>query len=76
MTIDKKTLDRIAQADKELIEEFGADAFDGFDCRPVNAYPEADRDDVIPDDIKREIEEGNWAKVDRQDVSDTAKDDE
>ena len=76
MTIGKKTVDRIAQADKELIEKFGADAFDGFDCRPANAYPEADRDDVIPDDIKREIKERNWAKVDRQDVSDTAKDDE
>ena len=64
MTIDKKTLDRIAQADKGLIEEFGADAFDGFDCRPVNAYQEADRDDVIPDDIKRELEERNRAKSD------------
>lgn len=64
MTIDKKTLDRIAQAEKGLIEEFGADAFDGFDCRPVNAYPEADRGDVIPDDIKRELEERNRAKSD------------
>ncbi len=64
MTIGKKTVDRIAQADKELIEKFGADAFDGFDCRPVNAYPEADRGDVIPDDIKRELEERNRAKSD------------
>lgn len=64
MTIDKKMLDKIAQSDKELIEKFGADAFDDFDCRPVNAYPEADRGDVIPDDIKRELEERNRAKSD------------
>lgn len=75
MTIDKKTLDRIAQADKELIEKFGEDAFDDFDCRPVNAYPEGDRDDVIPDDIKREIEERNKARVDRKHVPDTVKGD-
>ena len=64
MTIDKKMLDKIAQSDKELIEKFGADAFDDFDCRPGNAYLEADMDDVIPDDIKRELEERNRAKSD------------
>lgn len=52
MTIDKKTLDKIAQGDKELTEKFGAETFDDFDCRPENSYPEADRDDVIPEHIK------------------------
>lgn len=53
----KCVIDRIKEADKKLIEKFGADAFDDFDCRPGNSYPEADRDDVIPVDIKREIAE-------------------
>lgn len=42
------------------------DVFDDFDCRPENSYPEADRDDVIPDDIKREIEERKNASADSQ----------
>lgn len=42
------------------------DVFDDFDCRPESAYPEADRADVIPDDIKREIEERNGGKADDQ----------
>lgn len=52
MTIDKNTQDKIVQGDKELTEKFGAEAFDDFDCRPENSYPEADRDDVIPEHIK------------------------
>lgn len=62
MTIEKKTLDKIAQGDKELTEKFGADAFDDFDCRPENSYPEADRDDVIPEHIKLAIEATKKAK--------------
>lgn len=57
MTIDKKLLDRIAQADKELVESFGADAFDGFDCRPGANYPEANSDAVTPDYIKKTLSE-------------------
>lgn len=52
-----KTLSQnIQENDKALIDEIGADAFDDMDCRPENSYPEADRDDVTPDYIKRAIE--------------------
>lgn len=59
----KKLIEQIVAADKELIEKFGSGVFDDFDCRPENSYPEADRADVIPDDIKREIEARQKGKV-------------
>lgn len=58
----KKLIEQIVAADKELIEKFGADVFDDLDCRPGNAYPEADRNDVIPEHIKIALEEKRKAK--------------
>ncbi|MGV1017055.1 MAG: hypothetical protein ACOYBW_06715 [Fluviibacter phosphoraccumulans] len=58
----KCVIDRIKEADKKLIEKFGADAFDGFDCRPENSYSEVDRDDAMPEHIKFAIETTREAK--------------
>ncbi len=43
------------------------DVFDDFDCRPENTYPEADREAVTPEHVKRAIEERRRALAEAND---------
>jgi hypothetical protein len=73
MNVENKDRNENQGIDKPLADVKGyPDVFDDFDCRPENSYPEADRDDVIPDDIKREIEARNKAKGGNQAGADNA----
>lgn len=63
-----KTLSqKIRENDKALTEEFGAEAFDDFDCRPENSYPEANRDAVTLEHVRRAIEERRRALAEAND---------
>ena len=63
----KTLIQKIRENDKVLIDEIGADAFDDMDCRPGNSYPEADREAVTPEHVKRAIEERKRALAEAND---------